>query len=122
MAKVVLSNGYEFELVANGISSGADTISATFKPLEYTIAQLEQMWTGNSLIKVVLGEDDTIGNYEGYIKVKTISKINDYEESVDEEGNPVLITVCNVVCAKADINDRVHNVEEAVEDIINYIL
>lgn len=47
MEKVVLSKGYEFELVPNAVSVSGDVISVTFKPGDKTVEQLLAIWEGN---------------------------------------------------------------------------
>lgn len=138
MSKVVLSNGYEFSLVANGTNVGNNNVSITFIPGDYTLEQLETMWTGNANIKVVLDEGsqagETIANYANYVNVSSISKNNQYPKettttttdstttdsttTTEEEYQ----TVVTVVCAKGDLTSRVSNLESSVDDLVNAII
>jgi hypothetical protein len=126
MSKVVLSNGYEFSLVANGTSTGTDSVSCTFIPDDYTLEQLETMWTGNETIKVVLDEGsdagETIANYTGYVYVKTISKNNQYPKEGSIEGEEEYISVVSVTCTTADLNQRVTDLESSVDDLVSAII
>lgn len=131
MSKVVLSNGYEFALVANGTNVGTNNVSVTFIPGEYTLEQLETMWTGNANIKVILDEGsqagETIANYAGYEIVTSISKNNQYPAEVealtdDETTEEKYQTVVTVVCSKGDIEARVSDLETSVDDLVNAII
>ena len=120
LSKVVLSNGNEFDLVANAVTEGANRLSITFLPGEFTVEGLETVWTGNDLIKVMTG-DTLIQNFKGFTFVKSIQKNNpDLVEKEEGEG-PGEVT-CTVTLASEDLAERVSNVEEAVEDIIATIL
>lgn len=131
MSKVVLSNGYEFALVANGTNVGTNNVSVTFIPGEYTLEQLETMWTGNANIKVILDEGsqagETIANYAGYEIVTSISKNNQYPAETealtdDETTEEKYQTVVTVVCSKGDIEARVSDLETSVDDLVNAII
>ena len=56
MEKVVLSKGYEFELVPNAVSVSGDVISITFKPGDKTVEQLLAIWEGNDVMTVKIDE------------------------------------------------------------------
>lgn len=131
MSKVVLSNGYEFSLVANGTNVGNNNVSITFIPGDYTLEQLETMWTGNSNIKVVLDEGseagETIANYAGYEIVSSITKNNQYPAETttttdDTTTEETYQTVVSVVVSKGDVESRVSNLETAVDDLVNAVI
>lgn len=118
LSKVVLSNGNEFDLVANAVTEGANSLSITFLPGEFTVEGLETVWTGNDLIKVMTG-DTLIQNFKGFTFVKSIQKNN--PDPVEEGEEPGEVT-CTVTLTSEDLAERVSNVEDAVEDIIATIL
>lgn len=131
MSKVVLSNGYEFSLVANGTNVGNNNVSITFIPGDYTLEQLETMWTGNSNIKVVLDEGslagETIANYAGYEIVLSITKNNQYPAETttvtdDTTTGEEYQTVVSVVVSKGDVESRVSNLETTVDDLVNAVI
>lgn len=131
MSKVVLSNGYEFSLVANGTNVGNNNVSITFIPGDYTLEQLETMWTGNSNIKVVLDEGslagETIANYAGYETVLSITKNNQYPAETttvadDTTTGEEYQTVVSVVVSKGDVESRVSNLETTVDDLVNAVI
>lgn len=131
MSKVVLSNGYEFSLVANGTNVGNNNVSITFIPGDYTLEQLETMWTGNSNIKVVLDEGseagETIANYSGYEIVSSITKNNQYPAETttvtdDTTTEETYQTVVSVVVSKGDVEARVSNLETTVDDLVNAVI
>jgi hypothetical protein len=118
LSKVTLANGTEFDLVANAVTEGANSISITFIPGDYTVEGLEAVWTGNDTIKVSTG-DTLIQNYTGFTKVKSVEKIN--PDPVEEGEEPGVVTA-RVTLVSADLTKRVSDVEDAVEDLINAIL
>ncbi len=129
MSKVVLSNGYEFSLVANGTNVGNNNVTITFIPGDYTLEQLETMWTGNANIKVVLDEGSeagqTIANYAGYEIVTTITKNTQYPAEVtttDEDVTEEYQTVVSVTCSKGDVEARVSNLESTVDDLVTAVI
>jgi hypothetical protein len=120
LSKVVLSNGNEFDLVANAVTEGANSLSITFLPGEFTVEGLENVWAGNDLIKVVTG-DTLIQNFKGFTYVKSIQKNNPDLVEKEEGEEPGEVT-CTVTLTSEDLAERVSNVEDAVEDIIATIL
>lgn len=118
LSKVTLANGTEFDLVANAVVEGANSLSITFIPGDYTVEGLETVWAGNDTIKVSTG-DTLIQNFTGFTKVKAIEKIN--PEEVAEGEEPGVVTA-KVTLISADLTKRVSDVEDAVEDLINAIL
>ena len=118
LSKVTLANGTEFDLVANAVTEGTNSISITFIPGDYTVEGLEAVWAGNDTIKVSTG-DTLIQNYTGFTKVKSVEKIN--PDPVKEDEEPGVVTA-RVTLVSADLTKRVSDVEDAVEDLINAIL
>jgi hypothetical protein len=143
MSKVVLSNGYEFELYPNGVSTSGDTISFTFVPDESTLEQLEEQWTGNTKIQVMIQNSDieeSIGNYHNYTLVDKITKYNRYSSEVvttetgevetDEDGNQTPITTSEIVykvgiivtVSKPSLESRLEAVEQSMGDVVSGLL
>lgn len=143
MSKVVLSNGYEFELYPNGVSTSGDTVSFTFVPDESTLEQLEEQWTGNTKVQVMIQNseiEESIGNYHGYTLVDKITKYNRYSSEVvttetgemetDEEGNQTPITTSEIVykvgiivtISKPSLETRLSAVEDSMGDVVNQLL
>lgn len=147
MEKVVLSKGYEFELVTDGIVARDNYITVKFVPGEYTVEQLLAMWKGNSTIQVKLDET-AVREFKGFMTCSEVTLTPDYlistkfvcPECETEVGphfvncpncnasfeHPKMIerrgTVCTVKCSIPDINARMSDAEESIEDIINEIL
>ena len=147
MEKVILSNGQEFELVVNGVSGG-NPLSISFLPLEYTVEQLMTMFSGNEEITIVDTNGTTITKYRNYTICNEMTRVNHYHD-VDifvcpecKQEVPAESTVCphcgaeyehpeteehyvDMCIAKLtmpDINDRMDDAEDAIEDIIDTIL
>ena len=148
MEKVVLSKGYEFELVPNAVSVSGDVISITFKPGDKTVEQLLAIWEGNDVMTVKINET-AIQVHNNFTHCTAVTVVPNYlvgTEYVCPECGVVLddpmattchtcnatfvapemkeirATVCTVKCAIPDINARMTDVEESVSDIISTIL
>ena len=150
MEKVVLSKGYEFELIPNAVNVTGDTISITFKPGDKPVDELLNIWTGNDKMSVKIDETD-IQVHSGYTVCKAVAVIPNYLigteytcpkcnadiapnatecaacGAVFAEGEaPVMkeirANVCTVKCSIPDINARMTDVEDSVADIIGTIL
>jgi len=147
MEKIVLSKGYEFELVPNGIATSGNDVTVTFLPGDYTVEELMGIWAGNTTMTVKI-DDTSIRVLNGYTKCNNMTRITDYlicnkyycpqchaeveptatkcaecnaafEAPTMEE---VRATVCKVICNIPNINDRMSDAEDAIEDIIDTIL
>lgn len=147
MEKVVLSRGYEFELVPNAVSTRNNVIYITFKPGEKTAEELLAIWEGNDTMSVKIN-DTSIKVYNNFTRCTGVTLIPSYLISneyvcpecgtaVDPTATtcpscnaafeaPKMVevrdTVCTVKCTIPDINDRMTDVEESIGDIINTIL
>ena len=147
MEKVVLSKGYEFELVPGATSTRDNVIYVTFKPGEKTVEELLSIWEGNDTVSIKI-DDTTIQVYKNFTRCTNISIIPNYficNEYVCPECGTVVEptattcpscnaafeapnmvevrdTVCTVKCTIPNINDRMADVEESIGDIINTIL
>lgn len=147
MEKVVLSKGYEFELVSNGVAGGSDKAEFKFLPGETSLADMIDIWSDNDLITVQNGETST-SFYRNMTVCNSVELINDYwydtkyvcpecgaEVAIDAttcpecnatfeapEAQELRALVCSVKVAVPDINARVSDVEDAVEDIIATII
>lgn len=147
MEKVVLSNGSEFELVPNATSTSGNVLTVTFKPGEKTVEELLSLWEGNDSISVKV-DDTSIQVYSNYTHCAAVTIIPDYLVSTKYEcpecsaevaadattcaacnatfEAPTLVEervkVCTVKVSIPDINDRMTDVEDSVNDIINTIL
>lgn len=147
MEKVVLSKGYEFELIPNAVSVRGNDISITFKPGDKTIEQLMNIWEGNNTMTVKI-DDASVQVHSNYTKFKAITITPNYlistEYTCPECGEKVAPTdttcptcnaafetpnmtevrdtVCTVKCSIPDINDRMSDVEDSISDIISTIL
>lgn len=148
MEKVVLSKGYEFELVPNAVSVSGDVISVTLKPGDKTVEQLLAIWEGNDVMTVKI-DDTAIQVHNNFTHCIAVTVVPNYlvgTEYVCPECGVVLddpmattcpacnaafeapemkeirAAVCTVKCAIPDINARMSDVEESVSDIINTIL
>lgn len=150
MEKVVLSKGYEFELIPNAVSVTGDVITVMFKPGDKTIEELLKIWAGNDTMSVKIDET-SIQVHSGYTVCKDITVTPNYLISTEyacpkcgadiapnatectacsavfAEGEaPVMKevrgTVCTVKCSIPDINARMTDVEDSVASIIDTIL
>ena len=147
MEKVVLSKGYEFELVPNAVNVSGDVISVTFKPGDKTIEELLSIWEGNDTMTVKIDETD-IQVHNNFTRCASVTVTPNYLVSTEyvcpecgamvepiattcSQCNatfeaPKMIeiraTVCTVKCSIPDINDRMTDVEDSVSDIISTIL
>ena len=146
MEKVVLSSGYEFDIVPNGYRVEKNSVTFTFLPLEYTVEQLMGFWNNLSAITVKNGET-SIRVFSNYSKCDSMTRVTNYllenkyycpechteveptattcpscnaafEDPTMEE---VRVVVCKVTCEIPDVNDRLADAEDAIEDIINSI-
>ncbi len=127
MSKVVLSNGYEFELAANGYGSIGDSVHFTIISGEKTLEELEQIFNGVEEFKVIIGtnmDDPTlITNYVGYTRVQTLTKTPEYYNGVNPEtGEPIYTAAATITCLKKAIEDRMTDVEDSIDDIVMTIL
>lgn len=148
--KIVLSKGYEFDLVTDGVRETADgnTAIITFVPGEYTVEQLLEIWKGNSTISVKLGDTSihVINNMTNCSSVSLVpdylirtihvcpecgveveaTAINCYNCNAAFENGPAIQQIRGTVCVAKiqvpNINDRMNDAEESIEDIINTIL
>ena len=147
MEKVVLSKGYEFEIVPNAVSTPSNALQITFLPGTYTAEQLLAIWAGNSTITITV-DDTAIRQFKGYTVFSNLNIIADYlistkyvcpecKAEVEPTATtcatcnaafeaPELVetrgTVCTVKVTIPDINNRMDNAEDAIEDIIDTIL
>lgn len=147
MEKVVLSNGNEFELVPNATSTSGNILTVTFKPGTKTVEELLSIWEGNDAITVKV-DDTSIQVYNNYTRCTAVTAIPDYLISIKhvcpECGVEVAadaktcdacnaafeaptvteerVKVCVVKVSIPDINDRVADVEDSINDIINTVL
>lgn len=147
MEKVVLSNGQEFELVVNGVSEG-NPLSLSFLPQEYGVEQLMTIFSGNDTIKVVDTNGTSLHVFRNYTICNEMTRVNHYHDydayvcPVCKQEVPAESTVCphcsaeyehpdtvehyvDMCVAKLtipDINDRMDDAEDAIEDIIETIL
>ena len=120
MSKVVLSNGTEFELVANAVAESTNSVGITFKPGDYTVEGLETVWVNNEVIQIT--DDNMLRTFEGYTKVKSVLIDHEYIDHVDDEGKDVTITVATVTVSKPYLENRVSDLESSVDDLVNAIL
>ena len=122
MSKVVLSNGYEFELANNTYSAESSTLSFTFISDGYTLEEIENIFTGVNSFKVVDGED-SIANYYGYPRVDVLSRYPEFYLGVNPEtGDAIYKAVTTITLSKPDIDARVSDIEDSIYDIIDTIL
>lgn len=147
MEKVVLSKGYEFELIPNAVSTRDNTISITFKPGDKTAEELLAIWEGNDKMSVKIDATD-IHVYTNFTRCMGITLTPNYLISTEyvcpecgtlvepsattcpscnaafesPKMTEIRDTVCTVKCTIPDINDRMSDVEESIGDIINTIL
>lgn len=148
MEKVVLSKGYEFELVPNAVNANSNTITITFKPGEYTVEQLLGIWSGNETMTVKI-DDTSINVYSNYTKCASVTIVPNYLISTEyvcpacgaQLADPnattctecdatfdaptmteIRATVCTIKCMVPDINDRMNDVEDSVDDLISSML
>lgn len=149
MEKVVLSKGYEFELVPNAVSANSNVITITFKkPSDKTIEQLLGIWEGNDTLTVKIDET-SINVYTNFTKCTSVTVTPNYLVSTEYKcpecgamlADPnattctecdatfdaptmteVRDTVCTVKCMVPDINDRMNDVEDSVDDLIGSML
>ena len=147
MEKIVLSKGYEFDLVAGGISEYDNKLEISFKPGKYTVEQLLEMFEGNDIFTVKNGTI-SIQVFRNYTNCKSINlELNYFIDStfvcpechVPVESDATNCASCNatfegpevqevrgpvakIVCVVPDINDRMNDAEESIEDLINTIL
>ena len=127
MSKVVLSNGYEFELIADGYSADAEGVHFSIQSGDKTLEEIEQIFSGIDTFKVIAGEDMSdpaiVANYYGYTRVQNLSKIPEYYIGVDQEtGDAIYVAVTTVSCIKRAIEDRISDVEDSIDDIVMTIL
>ena len=143
MEKVILENGQEFELVADGVNSKSGSVIFTILPGDMTVEQIAELFTGNE--KVTVKDDGMfLQSFDNMIKCSSVKmqydhfinmvpacpecwKVLDdptltqcpYCEATFEHPDMVQNRgkVCFVEIALPDINDRVANVETAVQDI-----
>lgn len=147
MEKVVLSKGYEFELVPNAVSVSGEMISITFKPGDKTVEELLAIWEGNDTMTVKIDET-SIQVHKNFTRCAAVTVTPNYLISTEyacpecdalvepsattcpecnatfeaPEMKEIRATVCTVKCSIPDINDRMTDVEESVSDIISTIL
>ena len=148
MEKIVFSKGYEFELAPNGvIHSTNKQLVLTFLPGEYTAEELLDICSGNTEITYKQG-DTAIQTNRNYILCNEVAIIRDYmirteyhcpvcDAVVDagattcsscnaafEGPNMVEIrgTVARVTVQIPNIDARMNDAENAIEDIIRSIL
>lgn len=147
MEKVVLSKGYEFETVTDAIRTGTDYAAFTFIPGEFTMDQLVNIWEGNNQIKFCI-DDKEVRVFNNFTRVNQMTLIPRYliktlfkcpECGVEVEPDAVNCHACNAAFERPeseaiigpvytvkltlpDINDRMADAEDSIEDIINTIL
>ena len=147
MEKVVLSNGAEFELIPNAVSTAGNVLTVLFKPGDKTAEQMISLWENNETITVKVGDAD-IQRYANYTLFKSVTITPNYLISTEyvcpecgaavdhmattcPECNaafdaPKMVevrdTVCTVKVAIPDINDRMNDVEDSIGDIISTLL
>lgn len=121
MSKVVLSNGHEFELANDIYNVDNGSCSFTFISDGYTLEEIETIFTGVELFKVVSG-DTNVSNLYGYTRVDVLSKFPDYYLGVDSDGTAMYRPVTSVTCSKASVDTRISDIEESIYDIIESIL
>lgn len=149
MEKIVLSTGYEFELIPNAVheTSNGEKLTVTFKPGDKTAEELLKIWSGNDTITAKIDET-TIQVHKNFTSCASVSVIPNYlvgtkyvcpecgtEVESDATTCPncnatfeaptmeeIRETVCTVICVIPDLTDRVTDVESSVDDIINTIL
>lgn len=147
MEKIILSKGYEFDLVAGGISEYDNKLEISFIPGEYTVEQLLEMFEGNNTF-TVKNSNVSVQVFKNYINCKSINlELDCFIDSTtvcpechapvksnatdcascnatfeSPEIQEVHAPVAKIVCVIPDINDRMNDAEESIEDLINTIL
>lgn len=148
MEKVVLSKGYEFELIPNAVNANNSVITITFKPGDKTVEELLSIWSGNETMTVKI-DDTSINVYTNYTKCASVTVTPNYLISTEyvcpacgaalEDPNATTCTVCDatfeapamneirgtvctIKCMVPDINDRMNDVEDSVDDLISSML
>ena len=147
MEKVVLSKGYEFDLIPNGVIGGAEKAEFRFLPGETSVADMIDAWTDNDEIVVQNGET-SVSFYRNMTICNSVELLNDYwydtkyvcpecgaEVAIDATTCPECNAafdapnaeelrglVCHTKVATPDINARMSDAEDAIEDIIATII
>ena len=147
----LVNKGCTFELVTNGVSESGGKLSMTFLPLigsEMGAAELCALFNGEEEFDVM--NDNTVMNvYRNYTLCNSVEFIANYSlgttyhcpecDAVIEDPAATTCWNCNaafdaptpveetgnvwkVVSQIPDINDRMDDAEEAIEDIISVIL
>ena len=147
METVILSDGHEFELVSNGVSRYENDLEIKFQPGEFTVEQLIKMWNGNDTI-TVKDENVSLRVFRGFTVCNVVTIELDYfidtqfvcpecDHKVDfsattcdscnaafeaPKTKEVRGPVCTVKCSMPNLNDRMSDAEDAIEDLIGTIL
>ena len=125
MSKVILSNGYEFTLADNGYTGDDASVSLTIICNDKTLEEIETIFTDVDEFDVVLGEGEEVSylaKYYGYTTIKELAKLPQYSNGVDPEtGKEFINTAYMIICIKKSVEERLSDIEEAIDDLIAII-